>query len=330
MPRNRNLEDVDSKNIDVLEEDYLDVDKPLPGQNFYCISFVSPDKVLNQKDMFFFHHYEKMVLSKLKNVLITPIDQLISGCDDGTVDISDVIKLKKSLEETYTTEQCTFDQFKSKFEDFKFADEEKLSDAFDKGNNFQTSVRGVKVRGVFDSKREADVRASVLQRSDPSFDVFIGQVGYWCPWDPNAQKIDDIEYLNNDLNKLVKEYKANEAKKDMFYNEQKAQRQKDAISTEERLRHKEEIAKTLAEKDQMQTDIQLMQQKQATTTVGTSSIIGSNAASNLDDVIKIETPSAVTSLDLGDENSKEISITDQEKILSSVDPWMQRKTEHKE
>ena len=115
---------------------------------------------------------------------------------------------------------------KSKFEDFRFRDEEKIGEVFDRENSFKTSVRGVKVRGVFDTKREADVRAAVLQRLDPLFDVFVGQVGYWCPWDPNPQKIDDIEYLNQDLNKLVKEYKANEAKKDQFYNEQKTQRQK--------------------------------------------------------------------------------------------------------
>jgi hypothetical protein len=332
MPRNRNLDDNDSNKMDLLEEDYLDVDKPLPGQNFYCISFVSPDKVLSQKEMYFFHHYEKTVINKLKGVLMNPIEEIISNCEDGTVDISEIIKLKKGLDESCTTELCTFDQFKSKFEDFKFADEEKLCETFDKANNFQTSVRGVKVRGVFDSKRDADVRASVLQRSDPSFDVFIGQVGYWCPWDPNAQKIDDIEYLNNDLNKLVKEYKSNEAKKDMFYNEQKAQRQKDSISTEERLRHKEELAKTISQKEQMQNDAALVQNKQATTTsIGTSRLIDKNPVSNLDDVLVIENTanqSSITSLDLGGENSKEISVNDQEAILSSVDPWMQRKTEN--
>jgi hypothetical protein len=41
----------------------------------------------------------------------------------------------------------------------------------------------LKVRGVYDTLREAQVRAKVLQRRDPNFNVFLGQVGYWLPWD---------------------------------------------------------------------------------------------------------------------------------------------------
>ena len=31
------------------EEDFLEVDPPIPGQNFSCISFVSPEKELEKK-----------------------------------------------------------------------------------------------------------------------------------------------------------------------------------------------------------------------------------------------------------------------------------------
>jgi len=27
-----------------IEEDFLEVDRPVPGQNYCCLSFVSPDK----------------------------------------------------------------------------------------------------------------------------------------------------------------------------------------------------------------------------------------------------------------------------------------------
>ena len=124
------------------------------------------------------------------------------------------------------------------FDDFLFRDEDTVAKQFDEMNEFRTSVRGLKVRGVYDTRREAEVRAKVLQRKDQSFDVFVGQVGYWLPWDPEGNKLEDQEYLNNDLNKLVKEYKNNEAKKDMFYQEQKAERKKDAMTTSERLRKK--------------------------------------------------------------------------------------------
>jgi hypothetical protein len=193
------------------------------------VSFVSPEKILEQKDKFMFYHYERAVNKRVSTMLDEGLTSLIDKSSDGTVDVADVITLKKSVEKTCQEYDLTFEQFKDKFEDFKFGNEEKIGEAFDKANDFRTSMRGVKVRGVYDTKREADVRASVLQRQDPLFDVFVGQIGYWCPWDPNPQKIADIEYMNNDLNKLVKEYKSNEAKKDMFYQEQKTQRQKNPV-----------------------------------------------------------------------------------------------------
>jgi hypothetical protein len=330
MPRNRNLDDDISSKTDILEEDYLDVDKPLPGQNFYCISFVSPDKVLRQKEQYFYHYYERNNIIRFRSMFNSKFEDIISKCEDGTVDISEIIKLKKNLDEACGNELVTFEKFQEKFEDFKFADEEKISEAFDKANNFQTSVRGVKIRGTFDTKREADVRAAVLQRQDPSFDVFIGQVGYWCPWDPNAQKIQDIEYLNNDLNKLVKEYKLNEAKKDVFYNEQKMQRQKDAhtLTAEERLKHKEGIDKTNAEKQEMhQKSLEAQMNNMKSVTNGNESLIGMNDVKNLEDILTIgeTTNNAITGLDIGTSFSKESTIEEQSALLTSDDPWLKRK-----
>ena len=325
MPRERRGDNTMPLKESDIEEDYLDVDKPITGQNFYCVSFVSPDKILEQKDKFMFYHYERAVNKKISTMLDEGLTSLIDKSEDGNVDISDVIVLKKSVTKTCEEYDLTFEQFKNKYEDFKFSNEEKIGEVFDKANNFKTSVRGVKVRGVYDTKREADVRASVLQRQDPLFDVFVGQMGYWCPWDPNPQKIDDIEYMNNDLNKLVKEYKSNEAKKDMFYQEQKTQRQKDALSSEDRLKHQVGINETLALKDEMK------QQQKLQATMGNLNTINTdfNSLLNMSDAIETieetQTNSITQSLDLGGENSKEISIEEANAQLQSDDPWLQRK-----
>jgi len=331
MPRNRrdDNENIELKPQDV-EEDYLDVDKPLPGQNYYCISFVSPEKVIEQKELFMYYHYERAFYKKISNMMDSSLASLIDKSDDGKVDVSDVIKLKKSVLEACKEEEVDFAQFKSKFEDFRFRDEEKIGEAFDKINNFRTSVRGVKIRGVFDTKREADVRAAVLQRMDPLFDVFVGQIGYWCPWDPNPHKIDDIEYTNSDLNKLVKEYKSNEAKKDQFYQEQKTQRQKDALSAEERLKHQKGLAdmREFQQQNQGQKDISTTDTQSIT---DSSSIINMTpAGGDIDSLASIneldEQPQAITqSIELGGENSKEISLEQETTILQSDDPWLQRK-----
>ena len=330
MPRERRGNSTTPLKEGDIEEDYLDVDKPISGQNFYCVSFVSPEKILEQKDKFMFYHYERAVNKKISTMLDEGLTSLIDKSEDGNIDVSDVIALKKNVSKTCTEYDLTFDQFKDKLEDFKFGNEEKIGEAFDKANDFKTSVRGVKIRGVYDTKREADVRASVLQRQDPLFDVFVGQIGYWCPWDPNPQKIDDIEYMNNDLNKLVKEYKSNEAKKDMFYQEQKTQRQKDALSSEERLKHQEGINETMAIKDEMKEQEKLNTSMGNLNTVNTdfNSLINmSNTTETIEsnDTTE-EEPKAITqSLELGGENSKEITIDEANAQLQSDDPWLQRK-----
>ena len=348
MPRNRRDQDSsinDLKPADT-EEDYLDVDKPLPGQNYYCISFVSPEKVLEEKELFMYYHYEQAFYQKFTKIAETALSSMIDECEDGKVDISDIVKLKKSLQATCVDEKVSWTEFKTKFEDFRYRDEEKIGESFDKANNFRTSVRGVKVRGVFDTKREADVRAAVLQRQDPLFDVFVGQIGYWCPWDPNPTKITDIEYLNTDLNKLVKEYKANEAKKDQFYQEQKTQRTKDALSAEERVRHQQGLAETRAIGDELKalqtgtsitSSLSTLGNENATTGListpltGLSGIIdiGASMPSNLDTVLNIqEEPvnNAITqSLVVNDSNAPEISLEQESAQLQGDDIWLERK-----
>lgn len=338
MPRDRRG-DADKPTLKEgdVEEDYLDVDKPVTGQNFYCVSFVSPDKILEQKDKFMFYHYERAVNKKVSTMLTEGLVSLIDKSEDGNVDVAEVITLKKSIEKTCAEYDLTFEQFKDKFEDFKFTNEEKIGETFDKANNFRTSVRGVKVRGVYDTKREADVRAAVLQRQDPLFDVFVGQIGYWCPWDPNPQKIDDIEYMNNDLNKLVKEYKSNEAKKDMFYQEQKTQRQKDALSAEDRLKHQEGINETNAIKEQMKSQKEILKQSNLNSagnclnSLLEMSDAGTTEECNTEECNTDETtPKTITqSLDIGGENSKEITFDEASSQLQSDDPWLQRKLAEK-
>lgn len=237
-----------------MEEDYLEVDKPIPGQNFVCLSFVSPEKMIVKKDAFYAYHYNQFRMAHYRDLLKTQIDAMLDAAGDSeTVPLEKITALRKTLKTEFDNDIGDLAKYATNVDDFKYREEEKLNAVFDKEHNFQTSVRGLKVRGVYDTKAEADSRAASLQRTDQSFDVFVGQVGYWLPWDPCTTKVESQEYLNKDLNNLVKEYKANEAKKDIFYQEQKQSRAKDAISTADRLRHKlamkkqqeEEAAKAL-------------------------------------------------------------------------------------
>ena len=202
------------------KEDYLEVDNPIPGQNYTCISFVSPDETMKHKELFLFNKFMNQRCGELEHDLSEIIkkspDDFKNKIQSGIVD-----KLKHELKYTY-------DEFKNKYDDFKYKFNDELNTAFDKVSNNKTSVRGVKVRGVYDSYGQAEKRAKELQRTDRSFHVFVGQVGYWLPWDPNADQVQEEEYLESELNNLMGEYKKNEINRDIFYEEQKREKLKDA------------------------------------------------------------------------------------------------------
>ncbi len=212
-----------------VTEDFLDVDKPIPGQNFACISFVSPDKILARKEDYYFHEFTKKRFQSTQLELNEKLNSLINESLDGKVDVSKLTEFQKLLTKS-TDENINkkFDVFVEDLKDFRYANEDVIEERFHEAENFQTSVRGVKIRGVYNTIKEAQIRAKVLQRMDPSFHIFVGQVGYWLPWDPTADKIENQEYQNGQLNEIVKKYKANEAKRDEFFEQQKQDIKKQA------------------------------------------------------------------------------------------------------
>ena len=178
-----------------LEEDFLNVDNPVPGQNFVCLSFLSPEKILKKKDLYILHNFMKEL------------------CCEYNITEKNLIE---------------------KFDDYKYKNEKNLNESFTENNDFQTNVRGVKIRGIYDTKHEADVRAKVLQRQDKTHNVFVGQVGYWLPWDPSLSYLDGVqgEYLDKDLNTLMQKYNENQENKDMFFQDM-VNEKKNKSSTED-------------------------------------------------------------------------------------------------
>jgi hypothetical protein len=217
------------------EEDFLEVDQPVPGQSYVCLSFVSPEKTIVNKEQWMFYNYHQYVIGEYNKIFQTLTEKMIESGDD-TVPVASVVDLMKRMKRVFDVNQVEYDKWKELTEDFRFREGDALGRKFDEQNNFQTSIRGVKVRGVYDTYREAEIRSKVLQRMDSRFDVFIGQVGYWLPWHPDVNKIQDQEYMNDELNTLVKEYKNNEAKRDIFYKEQVQQRKAEADEQTKRMK----------------------------------------------------------------------------------------------
>ena len=177
-------------NIDTEQkEDYLDVDDPISGQNYACLSFVSPEALIQKREAF---------------------------------------NVSKFLQSYCKEQELEFKDIYSKYEDFSYKFSDKLQRDFDEQNKFQTSMRGVKVRGVYDTRQAAESRAKKLSTSDSSFHVFVGQVGYWLPWDPNADGVQDEVFQNSQLNDMMEKYQENNVSRDIFYDEQKREKVKAA------------------------------------------------------------------------------------------------------
>jgi hypothetical protein len=105
--------------------------------------------------------------------------------------------------------------------------EDELLTQFSKENDFQTTVRGVKVRGSYETLEEGQKRAEWLRKRDPHHSIYVGQVGMWMPFHPDAYKTGRVEHLENELNTLMHEKMKNETEaKEHFDERVKAAKQK--------------------------------------------------------------------------------------------------------
>ena len=187
--------------------DLLDEDKPIAGQKFACISFISPDKIIRQKDMFFFEEFLKQFDLNKSLEKFTQFLNFISfkyhvDFDKMTKDLEEFVK-----EEKVNLHKTTLDD---EYKNFIDAHEEKLEEKYKENYGFQTSTRGLKIRGVYPNQQEAELRCKMLRELDPHHDVYVGPVGMWVPWEPEAYKTGRVEYLEDELNQLMNEKQKNE------------------------------------------------------------------------------------------------------------------------
>jgi hypothetical protein len=205
QPRMTRDGQINPQYIDLLEED-----KPIANQKFVCVSFVSPEKILKDKQLFYFEKFLKewnfsRSIEKYRQFMHfisykynLNFDSLSSDLDEFCNEEKDMLK-NTTIEDDYKT--------------FVDNSEEALQSAFDKEHEFKTSVRSVKIRGVYPTQEEAELRCKMLREADSNHDVYVGPVGMWMPWEPEAYKTGRVEYLEDELNQLMHE-KAKNDKRD--------------------------------------------------------------------------------------------------------------------
>ena len=188
----------DSKYVDLLDED-----KPIAEQKFACLSFISPEGIIKDKQRFFFEEYVKQYDFAKSMEKFTQFINFVSYKYDIKSD--ELHEQFKTFVESEKTKLHTTIE-----DDYKFFidnNETKLDEVYGDKHDFQTSVRGLKVRGVFPTQKEAELRCKMIREFDPNHDVYVGPVGLWIPFHPDAYKTGKVEYLEKELNELMDEKK---------------------------------------------------------------------------------------------------------------------------
>lgn len=209
--------------VSTKQEDFLDEDKPIRGQNYALISFLSPEEILKDKEVYYFSKF----LDKFGKDMKTLLDSLENKYPES----ADLVKTIKTNHEYIFNSNELDEQYKF----FKSVNSGEIEADFHRNNGFKTSMRGVKIRGVFDTIDEAKKRSEFVKKFDNKFDIFICQVGCWVPWSPNPNDLQDQEYSETQLNTLMKQYKQNMETKDEIFEERKRNMMKDAKTASEQL-----------------------------------------------------------------------------------------------
>jgi len=157
--------------------------------------------------------------------------------EDVTKDFKDFLEEEKasltgsSLEDDYRT--------------FLDKNEDRLEKEFNVKFNFQTSIRGLKIRGSFPTQEEAELRCKMLREMDPYHDILVGPIGMWMPWDPEAYRTGRVEYMEEELNQLMHEKTKNESLAKNEFDQRVKESKKKAI--EENMKNAEKSGNVLTQ-----------------------------------------------------------------------------------
>lgn len=206
--------------------DLCDEDPPVAGQKFVCVSFVSPEKILKKRENYYFESFIQQWDFNKSMEKYYEFLQFISykyhlNNEELQNDYKEFIQVEGAKLNSYN--------MKDDYANYLDRNEEKLLDKFNKQHGFQTSVRGLKIRGSYNTQEEAEMRAKSLRENDPNHDILVGQVGLWMPFDPDAYKTGRVEFLEEQLNQLHHEKLKNEEKAKQEFEERIREAKREAI-----------------------------------------------------------------------------------------------------
>ena len=175
---------------------YLEQDPPIPNQSYSLFSFVPPKESVEK--MFNVSRYERIkeTLEKQKEEIMAKIkenpDYLVPHI------LTSITPALVDAEKEEATKSH--------------------------------SLRGaVKFRGTFTTVEEAKKYSEYLRNLDPNYDIFLGQTGFWYPFNPSRENVKEQNYYGKELNELMKGYMENKTKADIHFKQRMREMTADKI-----------------------------------------------------------------------------------------------------
>lgn len=228
-------------------KDYLKVDPPIPGQKWVVLSFLSPEDMIVKRNLFYINNFLHVEVNKTLKAQATHVAKKVNALFEQNYhqvlnklstsanetdkllyyqlkEIRDKIMVN---EEEFATEclheyAIDYEEIHDRYSMYQTQNLAEMDEKFDQENQAQTSIRGFKVRGVYNQKSDAEERAKFVNHNiEPAINAYVAPVGYWLPWDPNPDSIQDSHYQNEELNKLMGQYHENVQARNQFFEERK-------------------------------------------------------------------------------------------------------------
>lgn len=89
-------------------------------------------------------------------------------------------------------------------------------------------IRGLKIRGVYSTQEDAEKASKLLRERDPYFNIYVGSVGRWLPWD-DAEKTEEENYAEKELNDLMRAYRQQQIMSKQEFEQRKEDEVQNAI-----------------------------------------------------------------------------------------------------
>ena len=169
--------------------DYLDEDPVISSQKYCVVSVLTPKNF-------------KQLVEKEAKILdeVVPADELdadaIVTVEQHNTVLKEVAALKTQL--------------------LRFKKEKEFEQS-------KITMYTFKVRGSYESQEDAQKRISYLNSIDSNVNIYLAEVGKWCPFDDDPEKAKDAVYKDEELNRLMKGYKENQEKGKQLFEQRKAE-----------------------------------------------------------------------------------------------------------